>query len=185
MNPVMSEKRFRLINGINRVLVSAIVTLLLCAHFGSSIIPTESMIPTIKIGSLVLYAHVNGEDLRYGDIVIFMPDADENVSFPTFFHAFLYHKMGGGDPYTKRVVGLAGDVIEVHDGYLWRNGVKQIEEYVAEDTSGEFAPYTVPDGHVFCMGDNRNHSLDSRYFGAFPENAFYGRAWAILPPIFS
>ena len=61
----------------------------------------------------------------------------------------------------------------------------QIEEYVADSTDGEFGPYTVPDESIFCMGDNRNYSMDSRKYGAFPYNGFFGRIRFVLPPLFS
>ena len=76
----------------------------------------------------------------------------------------------------KRVVGVAGDTIQLRGGILYVNGEPQQEPYVHANPCHRylprtcaFGPVTVPRGHLFLMGDNRAVSHDSRFFGAVPE----------------
>lgn len=63
----------------------------------------------------------------------------------------------------KRVIGLPGESVSVHDGKVYINGKELKEDYTKDGvTSGQVDGVIVPEGHVFCMGDNRLHSTDSR-----------------------
>ena len=76
----------------------------------------------------------------------------------------------------KRVVAVAGDTVEVYDGRLLVNRLPQTEEYVdLEAVDGTFfGPVDVATGTVFVMGDEREHSVDSRDFGALPRKQVTG-----------
>jgi signal peptidase I len=86
--------------------------------------------------------------------------------------------------YVKRVIGLPGETVDVHDGSVWINGKKLQETYTMRMSEpppksqlmGPFTglPYTVPDNCYFVMGDNRENSLDSRYWGCVPRNDILG-----------
>jgi len=86
--------------------------------------------------------------------------------------------------YVKRVIGLPGETVEVRDGAVWINGKKLEENYTMGTTEppaksqlmAPFTglPYTVPDNCYFVMGDNRENSLDSRYWGCVPRNDILG-----------
>ena len=80
--------------------------------------------------------------------------------------------------YVKRVIGVGGDTVEVKDGELFVNGTLQSEPYIKEVTGGDFGPYKVPEGCYFMMGDNRNRSLDARYWENkfVKEDAILGKA---------
>ena len=69
---------------------------------------------------------------------------------------------GARQNFVKRVVGLPGDTLEIRNGYLYVNGIRYEEKFLHERMSRDFGPYTVPEGHYFLMGDNRNNSNDSR-----------------------
>lgn len=102
-----------------------------------------------------------------GDIVIFNPPGE---------HA---------EPYIKRIIGLPGDHLSIHDGSVYINGQQLQEPYLQADTvwRGSSQDYVVPPGYVFVLGDNRNNSSDSRVFGAVPTSSIIGRAWvAYWPP---
>lgn len=78
--------------------------------------------------------------------------------------------------YVKRVIGLSGDVIEVKNGKVYRNGKVLDEPYIMEamNTTSK-KKWTVPENHVFVMGDNRNHSTDSREIGFCPLDHVIGK----------
>ncbi len=134
-------------------------------------IPSGSMLPTLQIGDHIL---VNKflyyfEPIRRGDIIVFKFPQDESRDF------------------IKRVIGLPGDTIEVRDKQVVVNGRPLTEPYAAFDDglparSGErehFGPITVPTGKLFMMGDNRDHSMDSRYWGLLDMHKVKGKAFII------
>jgi len=111
-------------------------------------IPTESMENTIMAGDRVVALRTSYwfDRPERGDIVVFRAPDD-------FEHETLY---------VKRVIGVGGDEIYIHDGNVYLNGEAIVEPYIRNTTDGEFGPYNVPVGSYFMMGDNRNNSLDSR-----------------------
>jgi signal peptidase I len=86
------------------------------------------------------------------------------------------------------VIGLPGDVVELHDGKLFVNGEQVTEPYLnAEDDTSPYGPITVPDGMLFVLGDNRAHSGDSRFeppvgVGLVPQDKVIGKAFVIVFP---
>jgi len=78
--------------------------------------------------------------------------------------------------FIKRVVGIPGDVIEIKDGYLYRNGKMMKEPFVKEYVFGSYGPQKVPPGNICVMGDNRNNSHDSRSWGLLDRKMVKGRA---------
>lgn len=117
-------------------------------------VPTGSMENTIMAGDRILALRTSYwfEEPAAGDVAIFRYPDD-----PT-----------GKTLYVKRIIGEEGDTVEVADGEVYVNGIQLEEAYIAETTVGDFGPYTVPADSYFMMGDNRNHSLDSRFW----ENQF-------------
>src|SRR3712207_6502759 len=132
-------------------------------------IPSESMVPTLRVGDRVLvnkFIYRFAEPARQ-DIIVF-----ESVE-------------GGGEDLIKRVVGVPGDRISVRRGTLLVNGEPQKEPYLSKrfpDRSFS-APTTVPEDHVFVMGDNRANSRDSRFFGPVPEEKIEGEAFLRFWPL--
>ena len=78
--------------------------------------------------------------------------------------------------FIKRVVGVPGDMIEIRDGYLYRNGKLMKEPFVKEYVFGTYGPQKVPAGRICVMGDNRNNSHDSRSWGLLERSMVKGRA---------
>ena len=113
-------------------------------------VPTGSMENTIMAGDRILALRTSYwfDEPQAGDVAVFRYPDD-----PT-----------GKTLYVKRIIGQEGDVIEVADGAVYVNGKVLEEDYIAEMTRGDFGPYIVPEDSYFMMGDNRNHSLDSRYW---------------------
>ena len=113
-------------------------------------IPSGSMENTIMTGDRVFgnrLAYIFGEPKRF-DIIIFRYPDDEKQLF------------------IKRIIGLPGETVEIHDGQIFIDGSKTPLKDVTtkEFMQGSFGPYTVPDNCYFVMGDNRNNSKDSRYW---------------------
>jgi signal peptidase I len=136
-------------------------------------IPSESMVPTLRVGDRVLvnkFIYRFSEPQR-GDIVVF-----RSVE-------------GGGEDLIKRVVGLPGDKVELRHGKLFLDGQQHNEPYVVNKScvrgmpkTCSYGPVTVPKGDYFMMGDNRAKSADSRFFGPVPKKAIIGEAFLRLWP---
>lgn len=162
-------------------------------------IPSESMVPTLRVGDRVL---VNKFIYRFsdparGDIIVFQsveggplpPQQNPIARAIDQFKALLgLEKPSGEVPredLIKRVVGVEGDRIAVRNGTLYVNGEPQKEPYVNRrfpDRSTS-APVTVPEDHVFAMGDNRANSRDSRFFGPVPMENIEGEAFLRFWPL--
>jgi len=89
-----------------------------------------------------------------------------------------------GKPFIKRVIGVAGDTIDIRDGKVFVNGVAIDEPYLYRDASGVTEPtdplsptstWLIPAGHLFVMGDHREQSSDSRVFGPIEVSSVIGR----------
>lgn len=145
-------------------------------------IPSESMLQTLRVGDHLLASKFaygvkipftdkyifEGTDPQRGDIIIFQYPNDPSVD------------------YIKRVIGVPGDVIEMRDKQLYRNGQPVKEDYIrntdpdgVEPLRDNYAPVTVPPGKYFVMGDNRDNSLDSRFWGFVDRKAIRAKAWRI------
>lgn len=156
---------------------AAIAFVLTTFIIANSEVPTSSMENTIMAGSRVIGSrlHYKFSEPERGDVAIFVwgwqcpecgvmgegeykPDAcprcDYNIGKRT---NTIY--------YVKRIIGLPGDVIDIVDDEVFLNGEPMVEPYLAEEMNqGETYHFEVPEDHYFMMGDNRNYSLDARYW---------------------
>lgn len=165
-------------------------------------IPSGSMRPTLKVGDFILvnkFAYglrlpvintrvLDVDDPERGDVMVFRFPGDPSVN------------------YIKRVVGLPGDFIRYEDKQLYVNGepvAKELMDEAGSEAPGELEfeellgkathliynnpqdpgpqmrEIEVPEGMYFTMGDNRDHSNDSRYWGFVPEENVVGKAFAV------
>ena len=154
----MSDKRVRkeLFEWVLTIAAAVMVALFINNFIiVNATVPTSSMEKTIMTNDRVIglrFAYHSSEPER-GDIIIFRFPDDEDIL------------------YIKRIIGMPGDTVEIHDGGVYIDGSLLDEPYLKVTTEGEFGPYTVPEGHYFMMGDNRNNSADSRYW----DNTFLER----------
>jgi len=81
------------------------------------------------------------------------------------------------DPLIKRIIGLPGETVEIHDGQVYINGTPLNEPYLTQPTVGIMPARLVPEEHIFVLGDNRGSSNDSRAFGMVSFDDIIGRAW--------
>jgi signal peptidase I len=182
-----SAKRHRgLQNAIEwlAVVVGALVVALVVKTFlfQAFYIPSASMEPTLEEGDRVLVNKVSYDlhDVNRGDIIVFELDEEEVGE-------------DGIKDLIKRVIGLPGDVVESRDGVVYVNDRALEEPYLADgmitgDPEDSRNPpidrQTVPEGHVFVLGDNRSNSADSRYpyRGPIPIDSIVGRAFVLVWP---
>jgi signal peptidase I len=112
------------------------------------------------------------DDYSRGDVVVLHPPDEPEDS----------------TPFIKRVIGVAGDHLELRDGTVWIDGTELNEPYLAPgsitepDFEGEDS-WDIPAGEVFVMGDNRLDSRDSRVFGTVETSEIVGRAWLRFWPL--
>lgn len=87
--------------------------------------------------------------------------------------------------FIKRVIALPGDTIEIKDGHVFVNNQLQNEPFILSQTRGDYPLTTIPEGHIFVMGDNRNNSEDSRFpdVGFVPFNLIKGKAVLVFWPL--
>mgnify|MGYP001817277423 CR=1 FL=1 len=160
-------------------------------------IPSGSMLPTLMIGDhLLVNKFIYGirvpfsgkvlvplKDPQSGDIIVFKFPKDRSID------------------YIKRVVGVPGDEIEIKNKKLYLNGEPTSDPYAHYTTTqvlpgsvspkDNFGPITVPEGKYFVMGDNRDNSSDSRFWGFVENNDVLGKAmiiywsWDIDEPLLS
>ena len=96
---------------------------------------------------------------------------------------FRYPKDPSRD-FIKRVIAIPGDTIEIKDGRVFVNQQLMNEPYILSKTRGDYPLTTVPEGHIFVMGDNRNNSEDSRFadVGFVPYELIKGKAVLVFWP---
>ncbi len=88
------------------------------------------------------------------------------------------------DTYVKRTIGLPGETIEIKDSTVYIDGLPPYENYISAESYADMAPVTVPEDHVFVMGDNRAHSWDSRVTATGPitQGDILGHAVFVIYP---
>ena len=140
----------------------------------------QSMETTLEPDQYVLVDKLTPrwDTYKRGDIVVFTPPPD-------------WQSGSAVTPYIKRVIGIGGDNIEIHDGKVFVNDIALVEPYVFQEDGKpqqtedvlQTAHWAVPEGELFLMGDHRGSSADSREFGTVAVDKVIGRAWLRYWPL--
>lgn len=151
--------------------------ILLCSLFlfRQTVVAGGSMEGTLSDGERLLIS-----DFFYtpkaGDVVVVQIEDDI---------ADAYAELERNEAIIKRVIATEGQTVAVIGGVVYVDGAPLKEDYVLRDgydSRADMAPVTVSEGHIFLMGDHRNSSLDSRYFGEVDERTVIGKVlFRILP----
>ncbi|MDO9111037.1 MAG: signal peptidase I [Desulfatirhabdiaceae bacterium] len=180
------QTKSRLRENVEAIVVAIILALFIRTFIVQAFkIPSGSMKETLQIGDHILVnKFIYGVKLPYlqstlipiknpstGDIVVFEFPEDKDKDF------------------IKRVVGVAGDVVDIRNKQVWVNGAAQKGSFIVNSDPhvfpgnlqprDNFGPVTVPEHSLFVMGDNRDHSYDSRYWGFVNLKAVKGKAFII------
>lgn len=145
------------------VLSLVIITFVIQAFY----IPSGSMEPTLMINDRILVAKFlyRFEPVARGDVIVFRYPLNTQRDF------------------VKRVVGQPEDRVQLKEGVVYVNENRISETgYTIKPDFGNYGPVTVPSGQYFVLGDNRNNSEDSRFFGYVPRANIIGRAVFIYWP---
>ena len=131
---------------------------------GTSMLPELHDGERLLVNKLVYYKfkNVSWGHIERGDVIVFWYPKDPEKS------------------YVKRVIGLPGEMVEVSDGKVLINGTELAETYLDTEHNQSlpsFPPKRVDEHFYFVMGDNRDNSSDSRYWGLVPEKYIYGKAF--------
>lgn len=130
-------------------------------------IPTGSMRPTLEVGDRIL---VNKFIYRFKD-----PERSEIIVFR--------YPIEPRRKFIKRVIGIGGDTVEIIGGQVFVNDQPLEEDYTLTPGFSNYGPITVPEDNYFVLGDNRNNSEDSRFWGFVPQENVVGQALMIFWPI--
>lgn len=131
----------------------------------SMVVMSGSMEPTLHVGERVMINRLayKSQPPTRGDVIEFV--------------------VPSGQDFTKRIIGVAGDKVEVRQGMVFLNDQPLSEPYLNEAPNYTYGPVTVPQGGLFVLGDNRNQSDDSHSWGFLEVNRVIGKVFAVYMPI--
>ncbi len=193
----MSDKAKNILEWAYCIVIAFVLALIVRYFiFTPTVVKQRSMFPTLKENQrLVLNRtfRITGLDLKRGDIVTFeAPSGGYNYDEVNQNNPIAKYENGPNSllgkfyyyviefpkrSYIKRVIGLEGEHVKIEDGKVYINGELLEEDYLADDvvtSSDVFYDFIVPEGYVFCMGDNRPNSKDCRDLGCVPKEKIEG-----------
>ncbi len=179
---------------IEALILAAVVFMLLQTTVRNFKVDGSSMDPTLEDGQYLLVnrlVYLNIEMDRLAKIVPFW-QADEGSSRKAI-HApergeVIVFEFPDRNPnnlrkdFVKRVVGLPGETIRMFDGVVFVNEEELVEPYLAEKDHSNAAELTLGEWEYYVLGDNRDHSNDSRSWGAVPDANLRGKVWMVYWP---
>ena len=185
------------------IAIAVVLALLIRYFIGTpTIVRQKSMFPTLKEGQrLILNRMVKtfNQELQRGDIITFeapirgMSSTGTKATYEkepeTWFDKFTYNVLEiNKTSYIKRIIGLPGDKILIENGKVYLNWKELEETYLQENVETQaknpyLTDFTVPEGYIFAMGDNRANSTDCREFGCIPIEKVESKVWIRFWPL--
>jgi signal peptidase I len=180
------------LKGLLEVLVVVAVVYLTLTYGVQNIrVSGSSMEPTLHdadylLANKLVYLRFNPDSLRK-----WLPFMNVEGDSPVFaFHppnqgdVIIFSREDSSSGYfVKRVVGVAGDVVEIKRGQVYINGLALDEPYITSASRDSVSALRIPPESYYVMGDNRNASTDSRAWGPIPQETIIGQAWVSFWPV--
>jgi signal peptidase I len=196
--PGSSGARRELLRGLAEIplvvgLAVLIVVILRAVLVQPYYIPSASMVPQLRVNDKILVSRLSYRlhGIHRGDLVVFSEPPGVHITGGA--HSGLLQDVGKdlglvprSDVLVKRVIGLPGDTVEGHDGHIYVNGRLLLEPYLPPSqiaVTPDFPLAHVPKGDLWVMGDNRQNSYDSKFFGPIKESSVLGRAFIRIWPL--
>ena len=205
----LSDRTKDIIEWIICILIAFVLAMLIRYYIGTpTIVKQSSMYPTLEQNQRLIlnrWGRTTSQMPERGDIITFEAPSETYIASddlenddviadysnePTnWFNNFVYHVLEiGKESYIKRVIGLPGDHVQIYDGKVYINGEELYEPYLQDGETTTMGVYAysdliVPENCVFAMGDNRDHSTDSRAFGCIPLEKIEGKVWIRFWPL--
>lgn len=157
---------------IPTILIAGGLSIVLNTFIGLTTVQGSSMEPTLHTGDKLVIDKVSKltNKIERGDIIVFDSTPENSRKDKVYF--------------IKRVIGVGGDTINIKNGDVFVNGKEIDESYADKENAPTNLIMTVPEGSYFVLGDNRDNSNDSRYFGTILHSQVSGKiAFQILPTI--
>ena len=192
----ISDKTRNILEWIACVVIAVVIAILIRYFIGTpTVVQQPSMYPTLKENQRLILNRLSrtlGQIPNRGDIITFEAPSNSYATDikanyenePTnIFSKFMYHVLEiNKKSYIKRVIGLPGEHVVIEDGKVYINGEELEETYlqpnvITEGKNPLLIDFTVPEGYIFAMGDNRTQSADCRVFGCIPLEKVESKVW--------
>ena len=210
---VISDKTRDILEWIFCIVIAFILAIVIKYFVGTpTIVSQVSMKPTLMPGQRLIlnrWMRTINEMPKRGEIITF--EAPSTITYvnsqmvniqnpvakyekePTnLWSKFVYYVLEiGKESYIKRVIALPGEHVKIENGKVYINGEELKEEYLQPNVTttveakdyNYFNDFTVPDGYIFAMGDNRSQSTDCRAFGCIPIEKIESKVWIRFWPL--
>ncbi len=158
---------------LREILITSLIALAIFLPMKATVqgyeVQYSCMVPNVQDGDWIIVGKIayHLSQPQRGDVIVFNPPEELHSEFP----------------FIKRLIGLPGETVEVHDGTVYINGVALVEPYLNEKPKYTLEPMVIPDGEYFVLGDNRNSANDSHNGWTVPMQNVIGKARLIYWPI--
>lgn len=174
------QKKQAILEWVRDIVIAIIIAAAISMVIKPTVVKEQSMEPNFFANDYIFLnrlAYKFGNEPKKGDVIVFRSHSEN-----------LLDDKGKNKLLIKRVIGVPGDKIKVADGQVYINGEADDQSYTNDGfTTGNVKEVTVPDGGLFCMGDNREVSIDSRSedVGFVDVDTIVGKAVFRLLPLSS
>ena len=198
----MSDKTKEILEWVCCIIIAIILALVIRFFVGTpTIVKHPSMYPTLKQDQRLILNRLSrtlNEVPKRGDIITFEAPSNSIAkgltanydNEPTsLWGKFTYYVLEiNKTSYIKRVIALEGDHVRIENGKVYLNGEELKEDYLQDNVTTDshsalLADFTVPEGYMFAMGDNRLESYDCRDFGCIPLDKIESKVWIRFWPL--